>query len=121
MSEDNPYLNQTSFISRPTGTEPAYRYQTIASLTRDQRFWDVAKAAERAANTSTDVAGPGINHSIVPSSRIESIAPSVERSRPWNSSLLPPLPRRSPWQSSRPWLNQSRRRSTGGQNGSSHS
>src|SRR5688572_26520590 len=47
----------------------------------------------------------------------DSIAPSLKGSRPWTSSSLPPAPRHSPWQSSRPWLNQSRRRSTGGQNG----
>ena len=87
MNEDNPYLDQTSFTPRPTGTEAAYRYQTIASLTRDQRLWDAARAAGHDTNRLENAHVSPTNHSIVLSARIEMIAPLIEGSRPSDSSL----------------------------------
>ena len=44
VSEQNPFIGQTTVIPRPTGTEPKYRYQTVVTLDRDQRLWEAAAA-----------------------------------------------------------------------------
>jgi hypothetical protein len=43
MFEANPFVGTTRRTPRPTGTEPAYRYQTRRLLARDQRLWDAAE------------------------------------------------------------------------------
>jgi hypothetical protein len=48
MFEANPYLGTTFRSPRPTGAEPAYRYQTRRLLARDQHLWDAAEQARGA-------------------------------------------------------------------------
>jgi hypothetical protein len=47
MFDANPFVGNTRCTPRPTGTEPAYRYQTRRLLARDQRLWDAAEQLRR--------------------------------------------------------------------------
>ncbi len=101
-------------LPKPTAFPPPERLLSTTKpteLTAQQEQWESeggAVAANAHRSPESDVQGLAL---------LDAIAPFRKGLRPWNSSSLPPSPRRSPWQSSRPWLNQSRRPSTGGRNG----
>ena len=120
MSEQNPFLGQTTILSRPTGSEPKYRYQTIVSLTRDQQLWDSAEKLRKENRFLAAQLMPSVTVITDSSNISESALPSVEGSPHW-TSLLPPAPRHSALRSSHHLQKRSLRPFTGEPNESSHS
>jgi hypothetical protein len=83
MFEVNPYLGTTFRTPRPTGTEPAYRYQTRRLLARDQHLWD---AAEQARSAPVRVSGRDYHPDLVTRIRLEYLATAFGTVAEWNRS-----------------------------------
>ena len=92
MFEANPYLGTTCRTPRPTGAEPAYRYQTCRLLARDQRLWDAAEHAR-----SVRVTGRDYHPDLVTRIRLEYLATAFGTVAEWNQSPIRSLP--TPWAS----------------------
>ena len=83
MFDANPFLGTTRRTPRPTGTEPAYRYQTRRLLARDQQWWDMA---EQARTETADMLGSGYDPDLVTRFRLEYLATAQGTVTAWKRS-----------------------------------